>query len=185
MKTNCRGSNQFKIRYKGLCKSAIHSIFKVAFTIIAIVALIQWYRYGVRLNYYHWRDTNVLSPCMNFCDFTGKVQAQGPTPTPPTDNSWPSVAKLIIDEFSPEGPQVTYEALTVAKGESGWRHNAYNWNTNNTADMCPFQINDVHILRFGTKYQSDVKECIKVAHLLYKEQKWNPWVYAHKIGLAD
>lgn len=159
-----KGSNQFQTKKRLTVLESVLII--IVLTGVGSLALLKL-------------EPPVISPLPDSVVF-----AEGPTPTPIIDPRWPNVIKLIVDEFEPEGPQVTYQAISVAKAESGWKSDAYNWNTNNTADQCVFQINDVHIKRFGTKFKTDLKECIRVAHVIYKRQGWKPWVAAKKLGLV-
>lgn len=46
--------------------------------------------------------------------------------------------------FEKYGEKTAIKSLWCSLGESGLNPNAYNWNTNNTADVGLFQINDVH-----------------------------------------
>ena len=147
-------------------------------TIISCLILIVLCQLGVF--YLMLTEEKIVSPVSDNPTWVIK-----PTPTPVISTKWSNVIKLITDEFESEGPQVVYQAISVAKNESGWKHNAYNWNTNSTADNCAFQINDVHIKRFGTKFKTDIKECIRVAHVIYKEQGWRPWVAARKLGYVN
>ena len=67
-------------------------------------------------------------------------------------------------------------AMNVAKNESGYRKDAINLNTNKTADIGVFQINDVHSKRISREDRMDFVKNIKFAWTLRKEQgNWNAW----------
>ena len=82
----------------------------------------------------------------------------------------------IIKVFEPEGSLVVFQALEIAQCESHWRPQAYHYNTNYTSDYGLFQINTVHVLRYGTGFFHDWKENVNVAYKIYKSSGWNPWV---------
>jgi hypothetical protein len=94
-----KGSNQFIRKHKGLKKEAINSLIKVSFTCIAIIALMQWFKLSQRIQFYQWRDSNVIAPCANFCAFTGKVEAQEPIPL---------TIDQMVDKYSKKYGKTTY-----------------------------------------------------------------------------
>jgi len=76
-------------------------------------------------------------------------------------------------------------AMNIAKNESGYRTDAINLNTNKTADIGVFQINDVHSKRISREDRMDYIKNIKFAYTLRKEQgNWNAWSVCHN-GLVD
>jgi hypothetical protein len=82
----------------------------------------------------------------------------------------------VIKKFEPEGMVVVIQALDIMKCESHLNINAYNYNTNGSGDYGLFQINSIHVKRYGDKFMHDWKANIDVAFDLYKHQSWNPWV---------
>lgn len=67
-------------------------------------------------------------------------------------------------------------AMNIAKNESGYRTDAINLNTNKTADIGVFQINDVHGKRISREDRMDYIKNIKFAYQLRQEQgNWNAW----------
>lgn len=67
-------------------------------------------------------------------------------------------------------------AINIARAESGLRTDAINLNTNKTADLGIFQINDVHSKRISREDRMDFVKNIKFAWTLRKEQgNWNAW----------
>jgi hypothetical protein len=68
-----------KYKYMKLRKKTVKSIFQVVISIVLIIAVKQCWDLTGRLDFYQWRDRNVIAPCENFCSFTGKVEAQEPT----------------------------------------------------------------------------------------------------------
>jgi phosphomevalonate kinase len=82
----------------------------------------------------------------------------------------------IIKTFEPEGSLVVFQALEIAQCESHWRPNAYHYNTNTTGDYGLFQINSVHVFRYGTGFMYDWKKNVDTAYKIYKSSGWNPWV---------
>ncbi len=73
------------------------------------------------------------------------------------------------------------EALRVATCESHLRPDALNVNTNGSVDGSVFQINSIHIKRFGLQALADPLENIKAAYQIYKEQGgWFAWSSSRK-----
>jgi hypothetical protein len=70
-------------------------------------------------------------------------------------------------------------ALAVAKAESGLKCDALNINTNGTVDLGVFQLNTTHLKKGGDWNLANMGDCYKnvdLAHQLWTEQGWNPWV---------
>ena len=107
------------------------------------------------------------------------VEAQNVQERPPLDAE---VIGQIVIEFGEYDRHIIKQAIDIAYKESGLKYNAYNFNSNGTSDYSVFQVNTVHIKRFGDKFTYNWKENIRVAHILYEEQGWRPWVAAHKLG---
>lgn len=82
----------------------------------------------------------------------------------------------IVKTFEKEGNVVVFQAMLIAQCESRWNPKAYNYNTNGTSDYGLFQINTVHVLRYGTGFYYDWKQNVDVAYKIYKQSGWNPWV---------
>jgi hypothetical protein len=112
------------------------------------------------------------------------VVLPSPSPTPSKSEIIGEIAKV----FEPEGTAVVVKAISCFYSESGLRWNAYNdKNSNGTTDSNVAQINSVHIKRFGNKFQTDYKENIRVAHMIYKERGFDAW-YApgcHDLTIAS
>jgi hypothetical protein len=125
-----------------------------------------------------YEDNQLNHPRM----FNPYVSAQDLTPTATPKPTYQDIVAYIVKKFSPEGKTVVKQALEVAYGESGWRVDAYNYNTNNTGDYGPFQINSCHLKNRGTKFMHDAYANIDTAYEIYKEQGWCPWVAAQKLG---
>lgn len=89
---------------------------------------------------------------------------------------------MIVNEIKKVFGKHADEALKVAKCESGIADKT-NINKNGTFDSNIFQINSIHVKRFGTGFIKDWKENINVAYKLFDEQNWNPWVCARLIGM--
>lgn len=89
---------------------------------------------------------------------------------------------MIVAEIKKVFGNHSEEALQVAKCESGIADKT-NINKNGTFDSNIFQINSIHVKRFGAGFIKDWKENINVAYKIFDEQNWNPWVCAHKIGM--
>ena len=133
-----------------------------------------------------WGDTPV--------DHAEKVQIS-PTPTPqlavlepaimPTATPQPTQKQEIIDEivrvFGEEAPN----AFNVLHCENrGLRPDAINHNRNGSTDHSIFQINSIHIKRFGNKFVTDWKENIRVAHVLQQEQGWRIWSCSERVDIT-
>ena len=55
-------------------------------------------------------------------------------------------------------------------------------NNNGSVDYGLFMVNSIHAKRFGTLYQTDWQENVRVAHEIFTVQGWRPWVCAYAIG---
>ena len=94
-------------------------------------------------------------------------------------------ATVLIDatkEFSSEGPAVLHDMYNVL-----WCEHRYNQfgtphkNDNNTKDFGPFQINSFWRHTFGTKFETDLDENIRVAHEIWKRSKsFEAWTCVSK-----
>jgi hypothetical protein len=167
-----KGSNKYSKKYKGLKPIVIRSLIKLAFTVISMVAIIQWFKLAEREQYYQWRDANVIAPCANFCAFKGQIYAQEPDNRPTLEN----ITKYIIKKFEPEGRNVAVKALACFISESGLRADAFNGNnTNGTSDYGVAQVNTVHLKRFGNDFTTNWMSNIDVAFKIYKERGWSAW----------
>lgn len=78
------------------------------------------------------------------------------------------------------------EALKIVSCENSTMDMArVNKNRDKTKDFGPFQINTIHIKRFGDGFTKDIFENIRVAHTMWKEQNWRPWYSSNSChGLA-
>jgi hypothetical protein len=86
------------------------------------------------------------------------------------------IEKYICEKF---GLMDCKMALAVAKAESGMNCNAVNINSNGTADLSIFQLNTTHLKKGGEWTLANMSDCYKnvdLAHQLWTEQGWNPWV---------
>lgn len=85
-----------------------------------------------------------------------------------SDRDW-LLLERIYHLFGPDARL----AVAIAQAESGFRCDAYHFNTNKTVDHSIFQVNDVH------SWRGDLNNCeenINVAYKIYKEQGFRPWV---------
>jgi hypothetical protein len=120
-----RGSNQHKTRW-GLNEDTKTSIWVVAFFTLLLIHVLP--------------DTTV-KPCPDTgCEnhFVKVVYAADER------TELQKITDYIVYKFQPFGREVAVKALSCFISESGLRPDAYNWNTNNTADVGVAQINDVH-----------------------------------------
>jgi hypothetical protein len=72
-------------------------------------------------------------------------------------------------------------ALKVFRCESGLKASAKGTNKNGSTDVGIAQINSVHGIR--EKWLKNYKINILVAHQLWEEQGWGPWVCSRKMGV--
>lgn len=90
----------------------------------------------------------------------------------------------IVAEIQRQFGKHTNKALAVLDCENrNLDVNATNWNRDKSTDRGIFQINSIHVKRFGTLFQTDWKENIRVARVIHSEQGWRPWTCAHKVGV--
>lgn len=73
------------------------------------------------------------------------------------------------------------EALVVADCESDFDQSKIGINKT-SFDSGVFQINSVHIKRFGTDYLKSWTANIDTAYKIWQEQGWNPWVCKPKVA---
>ena len=116
---------------------------------------------------------------------TPQLQVLMPTPVIPTATLTPTQKQEIIDEivrvFGEEAPN----AFNVLHCENrGLNPNAINHNRNGSTDHSIFQINSIHIKRFGNKFVTDWKENIRVAHVLQQEQGWRIWSCSERVDIT-
>lgn len=89
------------------------------------------------------------------------------------------IMAYILEVFGSEA----HRAIWVANCESGLRKDAINKaNNNGTTDYGVFQINSVHIKRYGKDFTTDWQENVRVAKKIYDAQGFTPWVCAKSIG---
>ena len=117
----------------------------------------------------------VISPCQKNGCAVKVVYAQ---------DEQPDIAKVVDQtalEFSPEGSTVVHEALSIM-----WCEHRFNigdgtdtphLNSDGSYDYGTFQINSFWVKVFGTKFETDYKENIRVAHEIWKRShSFNDWV---------
>lgn len=81
----------------------------------------------------------------------------------------------LISKFEKHGEKTAIKALWCAMGESGLNPNAYGWNTNNTADVGLFQINDVHKMSVEDR-QNPYKNIDKALKIFEgRGNNWSAW----------
>lgn len=162
-----KGSNQY-IYKKSLDLS--DKAQKSIWMIIAIVAIASTIAIKTK--------SPIISPIPQ-----GQVFAEEPKPTPLPKPTLDIITQYIVKTFESEGKAVVMEAIDVAFCESSLRPDAYGFNTNGTGDYGLFQINSIHLKRYGEGFMYDWRENVQVAYKLYKEQGWRPWVCARKLGI--
>ena len=116
---------------------------------------------------------------------TPQLRVIAPTPVIPTATPTPTDKEEIIAEivrvFGEEAPN----AFNVLYCENrGLRPDAINHNRNGSTDHSIFQINSIHIKRFGNKFTTDWKENIRVAHVLQQEQGWRIWSCSSRVDIT-
>jgi hypothetical protein len=105
-------------------------------------------------------------------DFKMSYKIQEKDPENPTQKQ---VMQMIVDEFSDLGVDVTMQALSIAKCESGFRYGAYNdKNSNGSNDGGVFQINSIHKQSDDVRFNA--RNNIQWAKNKYiKDGSWNAW----------
>ena len=106
--------------------------------------------------------------------------AQIPLPTP-TPSDYQVIQEIVL-RFHEEDRHVIKKMIDIAYQESGLRWDAHGYNRNGSEDFGVFQINSVHEKRYGTGFETDWRENIKVAYVIYKRQGVAPWVGARVLG---
>jgi len=149
-----QGSNQYRVKHKylwGLKSEAWASVWFIAFLTVILLPLTRH---------------TIISPLSDRPIIS--VQAAEPEPT-----ELQKITNYIVQKFQPEGRGVATRALSCFISESGLRPDAYNWNTNNTADVGIAQINDVH--HMSVEERKDWKKNIDRAYQIYKKHGWKAW----------
>lgn len=81
----------------------------------------------------------------------------------------------LLMKFEKHGEKTAIKALWCAMGESGLNPMAYGWNTNNTADVGLFQINDVHKMSVQDR-QNPYKNIDKALKIFEgRGNNWSAW----------
>ena len=113
----------------------------------------------------------IIYPCPDKCTHAGiqVVYAKDEAP------ELVQIISYITMKFMPYGKQVVKEALMISACEYGWRKEAVGHNTNGTFDSNLFQINSIHIAKYGNGFMTSWKTNVDVAEKIYKEQGWTPW----------
>lgn len=116
--------------------------------------------------------------------FAAKLDIKGTV----EEEKQPTVENVVAEiarVFGPEGKTVVKQALDVSMCESGWRADAYNFNTNKTGDYNIFQINSLWVKVYGDLFMHNWIENIRVAHEIYvRNHSFGPWVCAKKLGIV-
>jgi len=129
----------------------------ITFFIFLVVIIGHWYK-----------EASIVSPCPASGCAVKVVYAVE------NKSRIQTIIDYIVYKFGPEGDRVVTEALTCFISESHLNPLAYNWNTNNTADVGVAQINDVHGM--SVQDRQDYKKNIDKAYELYKASHgFYPW----------
>jgi hypothetical protein len=137
-----------------------HEKWALCFVLVFVLA-------GIGL---HLTEPKIISPCPETGCFPKTVYAADER------SELEQAISYVIKKFEPEGMTVVIQALDIMKCESHLNIKAYNYNTNGSGDYGLFQINSIHVARYGDKFMHDWKANIDVAYDLYKHQGWSPWV---------
>ena len=129
----------------------------------------------IELVFLHFLETPVISPCQKDGCAVKVVYAS---------EEQPDLQKVIdqtVKEFSPEGSAVVHEALSIMWCEHrfniGNEKDTPHLNDNGSYDYGTFQINTVWEKVYGTKFHTDYKENIRVAHQIWlRSHSFNAWV---------
>lgn len=162
-----KGSNQYRIKHKYILAvkpETWASVWFVAFVTMVSIPLVQ---------------PHITSPCPPDGCFVKTVMAYE------QKSKLREVIDYIVYKFEDEGKVVVNQALQIAFCESKWNTEAYNYNSQSdlSSDFKVFQINSVHVSRYGTDFMYDWKANVDTAYKIYKQSGWGPWVCAHKLGI--
>jgi len=105
---------------------------------------IVWMLTIVFVGYMATHQSEIISPLPNTGFYLRTTVYADESDHPAYSETWEDVSKEIIEVFSIEGKQATEWALRCFYSESGWREEAYNFNSNETDDRGIAQINSVH-----------------------------------------
>lgn len=180
------GSNQHKDKYRFITVKNEDRIMCVFTAMLILQILLYVFR------------APIISPCADTGCSVKVVY---------TSEEAPELEQTIgymTKKFSPFGSQVVYQAISVAKNESGWKKDAKGWNCHyineqgkqySTAckpedrakawsvDCGIFQINVA-----GTTCPDkllSIKENIDHAYKMYERRGWQPWVAARLLGYVN
>lgn len=206
------GSNQYRVKVKAKYWSSVWCI--AFFTLLGIVISIKL-------------APPIVSPCATNGCFVSKVEAakieesiavRGELESykiKEAEAKKPTIVKAVAylaKTFENEGPQVIYEAISVGKTESGWRHDAKGWNCiyDVLGNVKPQKTEKTDVSKACKPEDRDQawsvdcgimqinvagKECpkalfnpetnIQKAYEMYKRRGWQPWVAAKKLGYVN
>ena len=163
---NFRGSNQHKTKYRIVSQEVKTSIWIVIALVFVGVYL------GEKLH------PPIISP---LADNVYAYNEPTSTPTRKPEPTVENITAYISRKWAKHGNAEVKRALDISFCESGWRDKAYNHNSNGTGDWNIFQINSVHIKRYGTVWMHDWTANIDTAYKIYQAQDWKPWVCSKKV----
>ena len=92
------------------------------------------------------------------------------------------ILAYIVEVFQEDAA----DAITIVNSceNSSFDQSAVNYNNNNTSDHGIFQLNSIHIARFGDAFVTDWKANVDVAYQIFKERGWTAWSCAHEVGVT-
>ena len=118
-------------------------------------------------------NPKIISPCPDTGCYVKTVYAK---------DEQPDMVRLIsqtTSEFAPEGASVVHDAINVLWCEhrfNGVSNDVPHKNDNGSFDYSVFQINSLWAKVYGTKYQTDWKENIHIAHLIWlRSHSFQDW----------
>lgn len=117
----------------------------------------------------------------------------------PNELKTSEIIKIIAETFEDEGKQVIYQAISVAKNESGWRHDAIGYNCHYEGKSAACKVEDrsnawsvdCGLMQINVRGQTCPVELLQVrpnierAYEMYKRRAWQPWVAARKLGYVN
>jgi hypothetical protein len=156
--THNRYQNSWGINY-----STIHGILKLGIVVAIGMYILQK------------TQPTIISPVPeSYSSIQWSVEASKKKVRTPSEIE--EVYAYIVQTFEKHGKNVVKQAIDIANCESRMNIKAYNFNKNGTGDYSVFQINSVHIKKYGEQFMHDWKENVRVAEKIYAKQGWNPWV---------
>lgn len=114
-----------------------------------------------------------------------EIEVDKPVPVP-WSNCKTEKCKIlayIVDVFQDDSA----DAITMVRKceNSTFEMRRGGQNSNGTYDWGTFQINEIHVARYGDGFKTDWKENVDVAYQIFLDRGWTAWSCSHVVGVRS